>query len=185
MPTIKLVKYDRAYYQKHRVEIAQRNREHYANDKPKYAERDRRRYEKAKLKIAEQKRRYRQEHRAELAERDHQYRALHKAQIAERERQYKQGHPDLLRARRLAAEGSWSLHEWQGLLRHYHHCPSCGRRWSALVKPTVDHILPLSRGGSNHITNLQPLCNLCNSRKGVKTIRFTGPKSAAQMGFVL
>lgn len=34
------------------------------------------------------------------------------------------------------------------------------------VMITVDHILPKSRGGSNDIGNLQPMCQHCNSRKG-------------------
>ena len=31
---------------------------------------------------------------------------------------------------------------------------------------TVDHVVPQSRGGSDHIDNLQILCGACNSMKG-------------------
>lgn len=34
----------------------------------------------------------------------------------------------------------------------------------------VDHILPLSRGGTNDLDNLQMLCSRCNLSKGTKTM---------------
>lgn len=45
------------------------------------------------------------------------------------------------------------------------HCQICGK---VLTKETVtiDHIIPVSKGGTNDIENLQPMCRSCNSRKG-------------------
>jgi 5-methylcytosine-specific restriction endonuclease McrA len=40
------------------------------------------------------------------------------------------------------------------------------------IKITIDHIVPVSRGGTNHIDNLQPLCMQCNRFKGNK-IKFS------------
>ena len=46
-------------------------------------------------------------------------------------------------------------------------CAICKRRFAPklLQRPTIDHIVPRVRGGTNDITNLQAACFLCNSLK--------------------
>lgn len=47
-------------------------------------------------------------------------------------------------------------------------CLRCGR----LDKLTLDHIIPISTGGQNKISNLQALCKSCNSIKKTTYIDF-------------
>jgi 5-methylcytosine-specific restriction protein A len=48
--------------------------------------------------------------------------------------------------------------------RDNHACRSCG----ASADLSIDHVLPISKGGTNDLTNLQTLCRPCNVRKGAK-----------------
>ena len=47
------------------------------------------------------------------------------------------------------------------------HCAGCQHHFP-FRNLTVDHIIPQSRGGTDHLDNLQLLCNACNSTKGTK-----------------
>lgn len=44
------------------------------------------------------------------------------------------------------------------------HCQSCGKTCKE-TNLSIDHIIPLSRGGKNDISNLQTLCLTCNQQK--------------------
>ncbi len=67
--------------------------------------------------------------------------------------------------------------EFQKKLALYDACPMCERKWEDIPLPkgkksavAMDHIMPISKGGTNTIDNVQPLCYSCNSKKGDKII---------------
>ncbi len=76
------------------------------------------------------------------------------------------------RARERSAEGSFTEGEWETLKIQYNWtCPRCKKR-EPEINLTVDHIIPLSKGGSNWIENIQPLCLDCNKRKATKIEKY-------------
>jgi len=66
------------------------------------------------------------------------------------------------KSRLKGAIGSFTALEWANLLiTHDNRCAYCKKR----KKLTVDHIIPLSKGGTNNIDNIVPACGSCNSSK--------------------
>jgi len=88
-------------------------------------------------------------------------------------RKYVKNNPDIishLKSRRYAKEknaiGGHTLEDWINLKNSYgNSCAFCKKQ----VKLSKDHIIPLSKNGTDFIENIQPLCNSCNSKKHNKT----------------
>jgi hypothetical protein len=76
------------------------------------------------------------------------------------------------RAMKRGADGFHTSGEWDTLKIQYNWtCPHC-KKSEPEIKLTEDHLIPLIKGGSNNIENIQPLCGKCNSRKGARLISF-------------
>lgn len=74
------------------------------------------------------------------------------------------------RARKAGSAGSHTGKDFMLLcLQTGMKCLCCGARG---VKLSRDHIIPLCKGGSNSIDNIQPLCARCNRIKGVNIINY-------------
>jgi 5-methylcytosine-specific restriction endonuclease McrA len=73
------------------------------------------------------------------------------------------------RARKAGVIGVLEVHEWSAVLEQYgNECLGCGTTESI----SIDHVIPISKGGPNTIDNIQPLCRSCNTRKFTWIIDF-------------
>lgn len=98
------------------------------------------------------------------------------------ERKWKAANPDkviaavhLRRARLANVGGSFTATEWQDKLAEYDgKCAYC----SCAGKMTRQHVVPISKGGSNSIENIVPACLGCNLSIGAKIVYPPGWKSS-------
>lgn len=91
--------------------------------------------------------------------------------IKEKHLRWKGGYQNKLwhnRQRRIKRMGNGGFHsqgEWENLKAQYNWtCLHCNKQ-EPIITLSVDHIIPLSKGGSDNIENIQPLCRSCNSKK--------------------
>jgi 5-methylcytosine-specific restriction endonuclease McrA len=89
---------------------------------------------------------------------EREYRRTHKEQY--------RVHCTVRRTRKTKAGGAYTSAQWIALCdKYYNKCLCCNKK----RKLTADHVIPVSKGGTSDISNIQPLCGPCNSSKGAKT----------------
>lgn len=74
------------------------------------------------------------------------------------------------RARKVAADGEGiSADQWQRIIKNQKNtCNMCKKRFCKSRIPSMDHIIPISKGGDHDVSNIQALCRSCNSSKSNK-----------------
>lgn len=124
------------------------------------------------LEVAAYKRKYYENNKAQCVQRAKEWGEAHPDVMKKKNSDYKKKYPEKDRAlqakrrsRKTQAGGFYTQEEWLALCSKYdNRCLRCTRR----RKLTADHVIPISKGGTSWITNIQPLCGTCNRRKGTK-----------------
>ena len=119
--------------------------------------------------------RYYVDHREELTK----YFKEHHKERAEHVRKWRRTHPEAVRAmtinrraRIALAEGHTTTEELVILWEEFNNkCIYCGCTETRKKRLHIDHLTPISRGGTNYVYNLAPACQSCNSSKHNKTLR--------------
>ncbi len=91
-------------------------------------------------------------------------------------RNHSKTHPEMHRVRQRnrvarvkgAPGNGWSKKEEMQLIDDY--CGRCAYCGNKLEEVTMDHVIPITRGGVHSIENIVPACLSCNSSKGNKPL---------------
>ena len=168
-----------------------RNRKWNSENSTRIKELQKTRYENNKDSILRQHKEYRETHKEQINILNKKWREENKEYKNSNDRKYRENRPEqtrlyweewekknpektkkskrtsLYNRRSMTPEGRHTVFEWECLKARYNNsCLRCGRDD---IPITEDHIIPVTKGGSNYISNIQPLCGSCNSKKHTKT----------------
>lgn len=116
----------------------------------------------------------RPEYKKKKRERDKEYSKYNSARLSKARKKWRERNPerwaelkrraDHVRRARLAGGEVYVVTDKDMRRLKSSPCQKC----SATENITIDHIIPIARGGRHSIGNLQPLCGRCNSQKNTK-----------------
>jgi 5-methylcytosine-specific restriction endonuclease McrA len=170
------------WYYANREKVLEKRKQEYKENPELKKERVRKRYQEnvEKMRAYDRERSKNPKRQEQLkAKRDRHYQN-NKAEYIKRAREWARSHPELTlqkcnkrRATKNGIEGGhFTRQEFADLCEKFDNkCLCCGRKDVPL---TADHVIPLSwkEPHSDEITNIQPLCQSCNSRKHAKHIDY-------------
>lgn len=90
-------------------------------------------------------------------------------EYTEKRKQTQRHNAKIQKFKRRGAPGSHTRREWEELKKKQgYKCLRCGE----VKQLSRDHVIPIEKGGSSDISNIQGLCRSCNSKKHTKTIDY-------------
>jgi len=164
--------HDKEWYLKNREKSLASSASYYKNNKGKKKIYNKKYKEKNKDKIKVYRSGYRKKNKeAETAYSAEWYRN-NKERVRLYCKEYRRKNPERVKAnwkrrqkQRLSVVGNFTKKEFIYLCSEYGNiCLRCKSK----KKLTIDHVIPISKGGTNNIDNIQPLCGSCNSIKHTK-----------------
>ena len=152
-----------------------KHKEWLSNNKDRTQKKSKEWKSKNRDRVNEDKRKWWHKNKDNIAARRRKIYQSQKEIMVERTNRWTRENPEKARknkalheARKRGAEGKYSVSDIRKLLKHQNGlCVYCGKNITDCY--TVDHIHPLSRGGSNWPDNIQLLCSSCNCSKNNKT----------------
>lgn len=147
-PAAELARVQR-WYAQNKPAAQRRSRRWYDTHRAEKARYDRDRYELQRDRILP---------RARVTGRLWRARNLERLRLSEQRR----------RARKAAVLNDLTAAQWAEIVAYFGGwCAYC---LQPVPSPTIDHLRPISRGGSHTATNVVPACGPCNSSKGAKSL---------------
>ena len=159
----KLAEHKKAYHQTHKEDISEQKRKYYIENKDKIAERNKAYRDANKDKIAEQNKAWRDANKDKIVELGRTYRhANRNTRLIE----------DKRRRDKLAIQNDQTITPdfITELFSKAKSCPYCGKKMFDVSKnqkdaKSLDHLIPISKGGLHSVHNVAICCHSCNSKK--------------------
>jgi hypothetical protein len=157
--------YHRQYHKDNKIRLNKKSTDWQKNNPERYKKKMTAWYQENREYVIKKTRKHHQEHKEERKKQGKEYRQTPRG---------KDSH-NLNSSKRRAAKKSakindFTTEEWIKIKEIYqNHCLCCGIKTDKL---TMDHVIPLSKGGNHTKDNIQPLCKLCNSIKHTNVIDY-------------
>lgn len=179
-------------YRDNNKEKAREYRKHRRMENPeKYKKEYKKYYLKNRERILKSQKEYRDQYPERIREAQRKHYEINKESILKYHREFRKKYPErhkehvrkwdeknkerrkVITMNRIAriknSKGQFTNEQWRDLKDQCGHtCLKCGAKEPG-VRLSIDHVIPISKGGSNSIVNIQPLCLPCNQSKNIKT----------------